>query len=274
MKYHATSQQRAAFTLVEVLVSMTVLILLVSLVSSITNNATRTISGGGRRIESDNEARSVFNRMAIDFSRMIRRPDLNYSAFQKLPGNDAFAFYAEANGYPPQNATTGQLSPYSIVGYQVAGDNAFFPGSVLNRTAEAQKWLPAITSGTITLPTSATSVSTAGNLVFRMEYTLLQKDGTISPTASIKDAAAIVVGIGVLDGQARAMASGGDLAWKDSSLTAPLVFADVTNDQLPLNVWQSKLNSTGGIEQVVSDGGIPANAARAIRVYQRYFYLP
>ena len=67
-----------AFTLVEVLVATSVLVLLILVVSQLVQSATRLITGNHQHIDADDQARLMLDRMALDFGRMLKRQDVDY----------------------------------------------------------------------------------------------------------------------------------------------------------------------------------------------------
>ena len=81
----------AAFTLVEMLVSMAVLTLVVLSVARLFDNAAALTATANKRMEADGQARSLLDRFAIDFAQMLRRSDADYSLKTPAdiqPGND------------------------------------------------------------------------------------------------------------------------------------------------------------------------------------------
>ena len=113
------------FTLAELLVTMSVLVLLVFLFTQLLNSAATTMTLGNKHMDADSQARQLLDRMAIDFAQMVQRPDVDYylksSAAAPLrrvlqPGNDQIAFYSTVRGYYP---STGSQSPVSLVAYRV-----------------------------------------------------------------------------------------------------------------------------------------------------------
>jgi prepilin-type N-terminal cleavage/methylation domain-containing protein len=207
------------FTLVELLVSIAVLSLIVLMVSQMVNNAASIVSNSGKHMDMDTEARVTFNRLEIELASMVKRPEVDYSAFKQpastLPaqygamtgpanlqtgGNDQLAFYSETTGYTTSTALTGaSRANLSLVAYQVANDPyAKTTMPVLRRMSQAMGWEPGTSStwvGVAYLPVTisqqwgnlfgtasayAASYETVGDQVFRMEYTYLLK-----PTASL-----------------------------------------------------------------------------------------
>src|SRR5882757_11200917 len=88
----------SAFTLIELLVSIGILALLVVLVSGLVNSATLATNQSGKRMDSDSQVRLIFDRMANDFSAIVRRQDVDY-IFAKQNGNDTMYFFSEAAKY-------------------------------------------------------------------------------------------------------------------------------------------------------------------------------
>jgi prepilin-type N-terminal cleavage/methylation domain-containing protein len=161
--------EKRAFTLVEILVSLVALSVIVVLVSLLLNAATKTITSSGKHMNADSQARLILNRMAIDFSNMVQRTDIDYSSFKQPsgtlspqynnsvvpanlqtanagnPGNDQCAFYAKGVGYfssgstPPASASRGALT---LVGYNMAVDPYFNGGQrpVLQRIGKGLGW--------------------------------------------------------------------------------------------------------------------------------------
>src|SRR2546430_14543222 len=78
------------FTLVEMLISTAVLVLLILIVTQVINTAATTVRPANRHIDTDTEARTVFDRMAVDFAQMVKRSDVDYyfkANGRKYPGH-------------------------------------------------------------------------------------------------------------------------------------------------------------------------------------------
>src|SRR6266567_1812076 len=67
-----------AFTLAELLVSVFVLGVLVFLLTQLLNSATIVTILGNKRMDADSQARMVFDRMAVDFSQMVKQSVVDY----------------------------------------------------------------------------------------------------------------------------------------------------------------------------------------------------
>ena len=113
-----------AFTLIELLVSMLVLTLLIVLISQMVSSATSVTVGNRKHLDADAQARLVFDRMAFDLGKMLKRPDVDY-LFAKVDGpaggaNDAMFFFSEAPAYFDGASTqTSSRSSVSLLGYRV-----------------------------------------------------------------------------------------------------------------------------------------------------------
>ncbi|HEY6070342.1 MAG TPA: prepilin-type N-terminal cleavage/methylation domain-containing protein, partial [Chthoniobacterales bacterium] len=134
------SKSKDAFTIVELLVSIAVLVVLVLLVSQLFSSAASVTTSGNKRMTAEAQLRPLFDRMAVDFSQMLKRADIDY--YLKSPssvqtGNDQLAFYSTVSGYYP---SSGSQSPISLVGYRinsVSGSTAF---NRLERMSKGLVW--------------------------------------------------------------------------------------------------------------------------------------
>jgi type II secretory pathway component PulJ len=174
-----TRHSIAAFTLVELLVSMTVLVLLVAGVAAMVNAVSSTTTAGHQLLSSDNEARKVFDRMASDFAKMVKRADAD-TVFASIKGsgssgaNDKMFFYSEA---PAFYDTTGMAGPTpaqstaGLIGYRIHNEATAgaAPDLQLERLGKGLTW---------DMPTAA---STPGAVVF-LTYPAASPSPNPSPT--------------------------------------------------------------------------------------------
>ena len=111
------------FTLAELLVTMSVLVLLVFLFTQLLNSAATTMTLGNKRMDADSQARQLLDRMAIDFDQMLKRTDVSYyvkTTGNTETGNDQIAFFSAVPGYYSQ---AGYNSNASLVAYRVNADS-------------------------------------------------------------------------------------------------------------------------------------------------------
>lgn len=146
---------RGGFTLAEMLVSIAVLALLVLMVTQLINSAAPIARTANKHIDTDTQARVVFDRMAIDFAKMLKRTDIDY--YIKAPvgyrnpnshgngkklqsgqlGNDQIAFYSEVPGFYP---SAGSQSPVSLVAYRIDNNPASATYLQLQRMGKGLLW--------------------------------------------------------------------------------------------------------------------------------------
>ncbi len=119
---YAASNDCDAFTLAEMLVAIAVLAVLILFTTQLVNHATGLTRTSSKHIDTDGQARAVFDRMAVDFAQMLRRTDIDYFIKRRgdvsYPGNsaghsqgkkassgqelnDQIAFYSGVPGYYP-----------------------------------------------------------------------------------------------------------------------------------------------------------------------------
>jgi type II secretory pathway component PulJ len=171
-----------AFTLVELLVSMAVLILLVTVVVGMVSGVSRITVGSSRRLSVDDEARRVLDLMGNDFARMFKRADAD-SLFvpggttDLAPGlNGKFFFYSDAPAYydstaqtspPPNNprATAGLIG-FRINNLTTSNNTSRWQ---LERLGKGLTWDGAAPSPTVTpvpLPGATPQSAVPGSIVF------------------------------------------------------------------------------------------------------------
>lgn len=280
-------QFRSGFSILEMLVAVTVLVLLVLLISQMITGAVGTTRISRKRVDADNEARRIFDRISADIAGMLDRADADFLV-RKSAGNDELYFFAEA---PARSSGTGAGQPVSLVGYRINDQQQ------IERLAHGLQWDVAPPDGPVFLTVSgsttlagstidgaysavlgdAAKFHVLGEGVFRMEIDFLLKSetgqpakistspfrtGGTSPFANkgkgMEDVQAIVVTLVVLDEGSRIIA--GDM----TSLVTK--FSDSVDGTMPSSGWQAVALNPGSI-------GIPAEAAKNLRVYQRVFPL-
>ena len=152
--HHRFSRPGASgFTLVEVLVAVAVLALLVALLGQLFINVTAASSISSNHMESDARVRLLFERMAADFSHILKRTDIDcylkapsYSEWtspavtaannlQTGPANDQMAFFSEVAGY--SDVTGIEQNSVSLVAYRV---NTTGTAPCIERLGKALSW--------------------------------------------------------------------------------------------------------------------------------------
>ena len=295
---------KAAFTLVELLVSIAVLALIVILVAQLTNSSATITKNSTKHMDADSQARVIFSRMALEFSKMLKRSDIDFSTFKQPSnpqiGNDQFAFYAETTGTYPSTAptpSTTDKAQVSLIAYNVAVD-PYNGQTVLRRMTKGLGWDPADATSTsawmnvVYLPATLITkwptlfgtdpdYRSVGDQVFRVEYSYLLKptatqpgrisitpwDTTTNPPHTTID--------GFKDVAAIVMT----IAVLDSTSRIILsnaqyigvanTLADAQDNRDTKTTWSGVVNSGS----FAATAGIPSAAASAVRIYERSFYL-
>jgi Prokaryotic N-terminal methylation motif len=288
----STRRANPAFTLAEMLVAISVLALLVLLVTQLINHAASVTTLGNKRMDADSQARPLFERMALDFAQIVKRSDVSYylkTAETPMTGNDLVGFYSSVQGYYPTTP-----SPISVVAYRVnSGPTPSVAYNCLERMGKGLDWngasttsvpivfLPLTLHGTWPSVTSSSAYDDTdpakrtyeivGPQVFRFEYYYLEKTAgalvgypsgwTSLSAVEIRDAAAIVVAIAVIDPKGKVLLSNSQIATLAESLPD---YALGWGPGELLAQWQSSLDSTRNM---------PRPAISGIRLYERYFYI-
>src|SRR6266705_1595266 len=144
------------FTLTEMLISIVILALLILVVTQVISTTATTVRPANKHIDTDTEARTVFDRMAVDFAQMLKRTDVDYylkANNTKYPGhsgehrrggggpqgqqdlNDYMAFYTQTPGY-----SSSSSSAISLVAYRINGLSTLPAYNKLERRGEALLW--------------------------------------------------------------------------------------------------------------------------------------
>src|SRR5947207_8505135 len=222
------------------LVSIAILALIVAFVTQLVNSAATISTLCHKRMDADSQARQLFDRMEVDFAKMLKRSDVSYwvkTLATTEPGNDQIAFFSAV---PSNNSqvTAAQNSQISLVAYRVNNDPTSASYNKLERMAKGLAlngastsslpllFLPITISGVSSWAAATNTTATdtdyqlIGPQVFRFEYHyllttdatsrfVLTKQFSIGPWAdvpsfSIKDVAAMVVDIAVIDPRSKA----------------------------------------------------------------------
>jgi prepilin-type N-terminal cleavage/methylation domain-containing protein len=326
----------AGFTLVELLVSVFVLGIVLVIVSQLMTSATTITRTGHKQIDTDTQARAVFDRMALDLAQMVKRTDVDYYVKQRTGysghgnghgwgrghngdlGSDQIAFFTRVPGYYPSSWG----STISLVAYRVNEDTSnnrtysrlerMAKGLVWNGVSSSDiplvffpltidaTWPPAthnFASGNPNLSRD-NDYETIGPGVFRFEYYYLLKNGRVTDwpwdrwdfpnqlsintpqKIGLTQVESIAVSIAVVDPAARALINA----------LSPDRLLDIAADMADFKSargrgvgaqkigdleaqWQDVVESIAQTGHTPSGQTVPREAAKMIRVYNRYFDL-
>jgi len=303
---HRRSSRRG-FTLIEILVAISVLALIVLMASQIFSGSSTAISQNYSTMGALDASQAVFQQIGADVSRMLLRDDVDYG-FAKIAagtpgnmaGNDLLSFYARtlglaSTGVPP----TGTTRALSVVSYQVITNAS--SKLELDYGAQQMDWdnsgsNPFVTTSATqllappnTLPT-VSSLATLAPEVIRMEicFQLVSdpKGNTnpqlLTPTVPvyvapnpIPTAPSIAIPrpirnlAGIIVGIVVIDTKSRLLLPAGTDLKVAKLFPDasVANQDL-LSLWTPS-NTVAKLEAV----GVPARATPGVHIYQKYFPL-
>jgi type II secretory pathway pseudopilin PulG len=288
-----------AFTLVELLVAMTVLVLIVAVCAELMLQSQNILKNGMQKMDADAQARLVFDRMTTDMGLMLRRNDIDYivkDGTQVQPLNDSIAFYASAPGYFPSSPDSAPRKSVSLLGYRVNSQTyqleRLAKGTGWNNTSSGipMAFLPATLFGTwpsiavagtggvpnLNLGTDS-EYQVLADGVFRFEYCYILNDGTISNVPYLtshtaingwRDVSSLYVAIAVMDDKSRLLVPGESAnAPQLTAATAALKdFTLPTGQQSPpLTQWQTVINGAG----FATLSNLPVKAASGVRIFSR-----
>jgi prepilin-type N-terminal cleavage/methylation domain-containing protein len=150
---------RAGFTLVEILVVLAVLTIMIVAASQILVTAANLTTVNNKRMDANDQARMVFDRMANDFARIVKRTDVDFIFWKPVNAaptttgiNDTMFFFTEGAGYfdsstfnaplgVPAGATNGsEKNSFSLVGYRVNNTTTSSTYNQLERLGKALSW--------------------------------------------------------------------------------------------------------------------------------------
>jgi hypothetical protein len=285
-----------------------VLVVLVFLATQLLKSAATVTTLGHKQMDADSQARQVLDRIAVDFTQLVKRSDLDFfakgtvapnSVGGAMTGNDQIAFFSAVPGY---YLSTASQSPVSLVAYRVNSSSASSSYNKMERMGKGLVWnavsqtdipvvfMPLTIGPSAQVPLGTWPAATSNSLsdaayevigpqVFRFEYCYLLTSGTLSIVppldgdshADFSQIAAILVDIAVIDPKSKVLLNNAQIASLAGQLTDwPLN----TSGQKPgylRTQWQNTLNAL--IANQPPPTPPPRPALSGIRLYQRCFYL-
>lgn len=239
-----------AFTLLELLVSVAVLALIVAVVAQMVANTSLTVGESERRVSTAAQARMILDRLAVDLSRGLWRDGVP-SDFIKREGNDEIAFHTTLRGYGPARREL------SAVFYETGTEG-------MVRGVRALDWdqMRFAPNPFPTLTAANSEIQVMGDLVFRMEFAVLNSEGELvaDPESVPGNNQAILVGLALID-PSTLTALGQGIREE----LAPLL-PDARDGQTFAELWNPVIEG-GGFD------GVAPRAASGVRVYERFYPL-
>jgi prepilin-type N-terminal cleavage/methylation domain-containing protein len=261
--------RRAGFTLIELVVSMAVLTIMLTMVLQITNSARNAVKLTESKSNNDAIARRAFDRISRDLAQIVIRDDARIE-FKSNPGNDQISFLTRAKGFTAAGDAGDRdvsLVSYSIL-YDATAGERLLRGSCGNLFAVAS---PAALKLDASLPFSAVSPDNlqllSNNVIrFEVEYLIQGASGVtqeITAPATSQNLRGLVITLVTLDDWGRRAIKPDHL----ESLTAN--FTDAATGKQTLKTWSLKR------DELAKSGiaGLPKDALQSIRCYQRTFMI-
>ncbi|XHR29750.1 MAG: type II secretion system protein J [Chthoniobacteraceae bacterium] len=177
MAHSLSPSRETAFTLLELLASMAVLIFLVLFVVQLMTNVSSVTNTSRDRLDSDDHARMMMDRLGLDIAQMVQRGDVDYFFEKPTSGNDRMFFYAETAGY--STSGTSNRSDLSLIGYRVNANTGSDRYNKLERYAGARQWDGDGTAGMAFLTYTGSTGSCAP-----LSSTVLSANSVISSTST------------------------------------------------------------------------------------------
>jgi prepilin-type N-terminal cleavage/methylation domain-containing protein len=164
------------FTLVELVVSITVLVLVMVTVAQIVSDTQRISTASEKSLGADSEARMVFDRIAVDVALMVKRVDVDY-LLNRQAINDSLFFYSEAPAFPVSGSTIQQQNSVALVGYRI---NSQYQ---LERLGKGLTWNAIPSDGMVFLtyasfPLTASSTPVSGSTLLTAFPTVVNSGST------------------------------------------------------------------------------------------------
>jgi hypothetical protein len=267
----SSSHDRAAFTIVEMLVSVAVLVLIMTFIGQMMSSVSLSTTLSTKHIDTDNQARLVFDRMANDFAGMPHRKDVDF-IFAKVAGSqgstdgsDKMFFYSEAPAlfsssntalYPDTNTSSADpKSCVALVGYVIntgsnnTDSNIAPPPYCLQRLSKGLTWdssFPPDGPGGISFLTFVPGGYQGSGLMTPLPSTTLS--GTFDAVGQPPDYAGADPSFDVLGSQVFRM----EFCFEVKDLTVPNQVATVYS-QYPVAVFSDEANGTSSTGNKTTD---------------------
>ncbi len=249
---------REGFTLVEVLVAVTVMSIMLALMATALLTMSTTWQDAQKRVNNFTKARAMLDIMDHDIQFGLFRSDL-----PAFPNGNAMPvqFYTMRPGI----STTQPVRSFSAVSYSIPAGS-----SVLQRSDLSFQWADGIAFGTATtFPTTLTPRDTAPGMIdFKVLF--MQKDGTLSATYSTSTTnptKAIGFTLAVVDDQTLVFLTAANKVTTLQTALESAYSATPTRD-VKAN-WEDYLNGA-----TMNWTSYPKSLGVGFKIFERYVILP
>ena len=173
-------RRTCAFSLIEVMLAVAVVTIMLLVLTQVMRIGTTIASAANKHIDTDTEARTVLDRMAVDVAKMFKRTDVDYyvkgsggytghgnghaygrKVSSGQQGSDQIAFFSQVMGYYPTSAG----SAISLVAYRINSLPASPAYLRLERMGKGLLW-NGVSNSTVSNPNNKNSRSIFYPIVF------------------------------------------------------------------------------------------------------------
>jgi len=270
-------RHKGGFTLVEILVAVTILVIIVLLFGQMLAIMSKSWTYGHGRANNFTKARAMLDLLARDIQAGVFRPDL--AAFPTSGTTATLEFYTQRPGIP--GATTTQLRSISVVQYTFIGPtnpNGGIPNT-LERADSPILWTDPASNllfGSATAFTlTPTARDTAGGVV-AFELYFIQTDGTFSATftplttggvANTPHTRAVSIALAVINDQTIQQLTSAQLTTLNGLLTTTAIPDNPPKHSIKA-YWDTYLNTT------MNWSNYPKSLSTGLATFERYVTLP
>jgi prepilin-type N-terminal cleavage/methylation domain-containing protein len=281
-------QPTRGFTLIELIVTMSILSVILLMALQVTESTRRSIRVSEAKSINDAIARRAFDQISRDFAQMVVRDDARIE-FKSNSGNDTFQFYTNTRGL----TTGGNVAErgVTLVSYNTPYDNERgyeltrgtlghdfnqAPGSALNLNFD-----PNNPNNNNTFPAiSADSLQALSNNIFRFEVQYLYenpapaannpqitreiREPNSTTNFAQKTLRGVTITLATLDDRSRRAVQISRLE------TLANLFPDATANADTLATWTTERDRLA----LAGSANLPKDALQSIRCYQRTFLIP
>lgn len=298
--YPGLSAPARAFSLLEILVAIAITALIGALIVQLITATTAATQQSNRGIDAASQARLAFDRLNLDLSARVRRPDVDFAAAGGFTtgGSAPLLFFSEVTSAGVPSAGNRGVS---LVGYRI-GTNAESPRRCLLRAGRALSWtnagfvgfstngLPSpLSSSPVALVDADFDVLAPAVIQAAMGFQLypdgkpatlrdgsqvpscrgqivysppVRRDASGQPTAFVDPSriAALIVGVVAMDVRTIERLSDGEVGALAAAFTTP------DDGTLPMAKWGPVADNASAL-----DASVPLPARQSLRVFQRAF---
>jgi prepilin-type N-terminal cleavage/methylation domain-containing protein len=279
------------FTLIEILVAITVLALLSIMLAQIVSMAIQGTNASLRKADSIGQIRLVLDRFGNDWDNRLRRTDAPFTVLKNedtVGNNDSVSFYSTVNGFSGSGSTTSSTSmrpQLSQVDYVMDSGTSGSPTMPsLKRGALNTLWTSSSTGNLLQLGSNSLSLisfapydyhyQTLSDDLCRFKVCfLLKSTGKIvaNQPANSQDIGAVVVSIASMDHATRTKLAASMTATQYLNLfsptASPAIFVDPADGTTttPADQWNANLQTYAS--------SLPTLVRQNVRVSQRTYYI-